>query len=88
MADKLLEIENEVNKKLVVFYDEATNFIGMLINVLTDKQEDLVKYIRETYSNVRVFVQDSWLRLDFNQDGSVSMEDVRQSAVKFYEFLK
>jgi len=47
-----------------------------------------VKYITETYSNVQVFVKDSWLRLDFNQDGQVSMDDMRKNMNEFYEFLK
>jgi len=37
---------------------------------------------------VQVFVQDNYLRLDFNEDGSVSMEDLRASLTQFYEFLK
>lgn len=28
------------------------------------------------------------MRLDFNQDGSVGMDDLRQSLMQFYEFLK
>lgn len=43
-------------KKIVLFYDEATNFVGMLINVLSERQEELVAYISTTYSNVHVFV--------------------------------
>lgn len=34
------------------------------------------------------FVAENWLRLDFNQDGSVGMEDLRKSMAKLYEFLK
>ena len=60
----------------------------MLINVLSERQEELVAYIRKTYSNVQVFMHDNYLRLDFNQDGSVSMEDLRSSLTQFYEFLK
>jgi len=28
------------------------------------------------------------MRLDFNKDGSVSMEDMRANLLQFYEFLK
>ena len=59
-----------------------------MINVLSERQEELVAYIRRTYSNVQVFMHDNYLRLDFNQDGSVSMEDLRSSLTQFYEFLK
>lgn len=60
----------------------------MLVKVLRERQASLVEYIAKTYSNVTVFVQDNWLRLDFNQDGSVSIEDLRKGLGQLYEFLK
>ena len=50
----------------MLFYDEATAYVGMLIKVLSERQDQLVEYVRNTYSNVSVFVQDNYLRLDFN----------------------
>lgn len=85
---KLLSQLEQLPKKVVLYYDEATNFVGMLIRVLNERQEELVAYVRRTYSNVQVFVQDNYLRLDFNEDGSVGMEDLRASLTLFYEFLK
>lgn len=35
-----------------------------------------------------VFVQENWLRLDFNQDGTVGIEDLRKNLSELYEFLK
>jgi hypothetical protein len=35
-----------------------------------------------------VFVQDNYLRLDFNKDGKVGIEDIRESLGHLYEFLK
>ena len=77
-----------MNQKIVVFYDEANNFVGLLVKVLQERQEDLIKYVRETYSNVQVFVKENWMRLDFNQDGSVTMEDLKKNLADFYQFLK
>ena len=91
MKGKSAELINQLEqlpKKVVLYYDEATNFVGMLIRVLNERQEELVAYVRRTYSNVQVFVQDNYLRLDFNEDGSVGMEDLRASLTQFYEFLK
>ena len=85
---KLLGSLEQLPKKVVLYYDEATNFVGMLIKVLSERQEELIDYVRRTYSNVQVFMQDNYLRLDFNKDGSVSMEDLRTSLLQFYEFLK
>ena len=33
-------------------------------------------------------MKDNYLRLDFNKDGSVSMDDLRTSLIQFYDFLK
>jgi len=48
----LRSIFESYSQKIVLFYDEATNFVGMLINVLSERQEELVAYIKRTYSNV------------------------------------
>jgi len=69
----------QLQKKVVLFYDEASAYVGMLIRVLSEHQDQLVEYVKNTYSNVTVLVQDNYLRLDFNQDGSVSMDDLRTS---------
>ena len=61
-----------LNQKVIFFYDEASSFVGMLISVLRDRQGELAKYIKETYSNVTVFMHDNWMRIDFNKDGSVT----------------
>ena len=49
---KLMEKMKDLNQRIVIFYDEASNFAGMLVKVLQDKQEELIKYVKETYSNV------------------------------------
>ena len=77
--EKLQQTQGRVQEakvKLAVFYDDATNYIGMLMEVIPEKQADLLKYVQETYSNVRLFTLGGWLRLDFG-DGSVRMDDLR-----------
>lgn len=78
LTSQLQKVVTDVNQRVVLFYDEATNFVGMLLQVLKERQGELITYIQKTYSNVRVFVQDNWLRLDFNEDGSVGIEDMRK----------
>lgn len=73
---------------MVLLVDEATNFVSLLVSVLSERQAELLKYVQATYSNVSVFVQDNWLRLDFNSDGKVSMDDLRKGLTELYEFLK
>jgi hypothetical protein len=44
-------------------------------------------YVHQHYENVQVFVQENWLRLDFNKDGHVSVEDLRKNITNLYEFM-
>lgn len=61
----------------------------MLLEVVSQKNRtELIEYVKRTYSNVIIYVQEQWVRLDFNQDGKVDFEDVRLSLQKFYEFLR
>jgi hypothetical protein len=88
LTSKVQQTVGELNQQFVVYYDEASKFVGMLIKVVTENQGELIEYIRKTYSNVTMYVHQNWLRLDFNNDGKVDYEDVRVSLQKFYEFLK
>lgn len=88
MIQNVASKTKELNQNVVLFYDETTNFVGLLLKVLSDRQETLIAYVRKTYSNVSVFVQDNWLRLDFNSDGVVTLDDMRTGLTQFYEFLK
>ena len=86
-VELLSKIQN-LNERIVVFYDEASQYAGLLVNIIKEKQAQLVKYVEETYSNVQVFVTENWMRLDFNKDGSVTLDDVRRNLQEFYTFLK
>lgn len=68
-----------MNQKIVLYYDEASKFVGMLLKVVTENQSELIEYVKNTYSNVTMYVHESWLRLDFNHDGRVDMDDMRKS---------
>ena len=37
---------------------------------------------------MQVFTKDNVMRLDFNKDGVISLEDLKQSMFGLYEFLK
>ena len=88
LSTQVKGVASDVQDKLVLFYDQAQNFVGLLIQVLQERQPALLDYIRKTYTNVSVFVQDNYMRLDFNHDGRVDMEDLRKSIVSLYDFLK
>jgi hypothetical protein len=69
-------------------YDNATKTITSYINVITDKQSEIKDYVNKTYQRVQVNVEGTWMRLDFNDDGSVSLDDLKMSMVGLYDFLK
>jgi len=69
-------------------FDQATNTITSYINVITSKQKEITTYVENTYSKVRVISEGTWMRLDFDHDGSVSVEDLKQSMFGLYEFLR
>lgn len=68
----------EVVHRVVLILDDATAKVGLLLQVLRERQSHLLEYIQKTYSNVVVLVRDNWMRLDFNNDGTVSIDDVRK----------
>lgn len=68
--------------------DKYTNKITSFINVITSKQSEITEYVSKTYNSVKVTVEGTWMRLDFDNDGSVSVDDLKLSMVKLYEFLK
>ena len=68
-------------------YDSATKSITSYVNVITDKQSEITEYVNKTYKTCKVTVEDKWMRLDFDDDGSVSLDDLKMSMVGFYDFL-
>jgi hypothetical protein len=56
--------------------------------VISDKHEQINQYVEKTYSQVQVTVSGTWMRMDFDHDGSVSIDDLKKSMVGLYEFLK
>ena len=69
-------------------YDTATQRVTSFIKVITDKQDKIREYVEKTYSSGKVITQDTWMRLDFDNDGSISVDDLKKSMVTLYEFLK
>ena len=43
--------------------------------------------MKEHYENVSVCVKDNWMRLDFNDDGHVDLDDIKKGVHELYEFL-
>lgn len=77
-----------VVKQVFFMYDNVMKRITAFIEIALEKQEQIVKYVNETYSCVTVQAQGYWLRLDFDKDESVSVDDLKNSMLELYEFLK
>mmetsp|Transcript_32593 Transcript_32593/g.31825 ORF Transcript_32593/g.31825 Transcript_32593/m.31825 type:complete len:274 (+) Transcript_32593:43-864(+) len=79
-------------KNIYAIYDHSLNSITFMINVISDSyhgtSEQLTKYVKEHYENVQVFLVENWLRLDFNNDGYVTSQDIQLSVCELYKFIK
>jgi uncharacterized protein with HEPN domain len=71
-----------------VIYDRSTQVLSFVMQVVLEHQQKLREYLAKHYENVQVLVRDNWMRLDFNRDGHVSIEDIKQGASELYDFLK
>lgn len=85
ISDKLY---TPLSSNLYVIYDRSTHVLSFLMEVLLEHQHKLREYIAKHYENVTVLIRDNWMRLDFNKDGHVSIEDIKQGAQDLLEFLK
>ena len=84
MNDK---VYSPLKNQFYVMVDKTTKGIQVFVKVLKEHQERVADYIRANYENVKVVVQDNWLRLDYNNDGKVSTEDFRKSVAHMYNFV-
>lgn len=75
-------------QQVFFLYDSVTMKITTFINVITTKQDDVQQYVKKTYTLVNITVEGTWMRLDFDKNGSVSVEDLKKSMVGLYDFLK
>lgn len=82
------KVYSPLKEYAIVLYDQSQKYISMFIRVLKDNQKNVLDYILKRYENVKVFAKDSWLRLDFNNDGKVSIEDLKKGAHELFEFMK
>lgn len=85
MNDK---VYSPIKEYAIVLYGSTQQYISMFVRVLKENQRNLLDYVLQRYENVKVFARDSWLRLDFNEDGKVSIDDLKKGAQELFEFMK
>lgn len=81
------ESVSSVKNNLYVVYDTTTEYYSFMVKVLQENHAKIIEYVKEHYDNVNVAIQDNWLKLDFNEDGKVSLEDLKKSVSELYAFL-
>ena len=77
-----------LSSNLYVIYDKSTDMLSFLMEVILEHQQKLKEYLAKNYENVTVLIRDNWMRLDFNKDGHVSIDDIKKGAHELFEFLK
>ena len=77
-----------MREKIIFIYDEASQYLSFMLDIVQGQREELVKYINTHYDNVKIILNDGWMRLDFDKDGIVSMDDFKRGLFQLYEFLK
>ena len=77
-----------LKSNLYVIYDGSTQILTFMMQVVIEKQTALREYLAKNYENVQVLIKENWMRLDFNKDGHVSIDDIKQGAQELFEFLK
>ena len=73
---------------LIVIIDQSRNYVSFIIKVIHEHQQKLLEHIQKHYENVQVFITQNWLRLDFDNDGYVTKEDLQRGFKELYEFMK
>ena len=64
-------------QKVIFLYDSTTETISTYIHVMTTRHQEINDYVSKTYSQVEVFTTDNVMRLDFNKDGVISLDDLK-----------
>lgn len=70
-----------------MIYDQSSNILSFFVQILQENQQKVREYIGKHYENVQVMIMDNWMRLDFDQDGQVDINDIKRGVHELYEFL-
>lgn len=57
------------------------------MSVTTQKMDDIEDYIKTHYHNFKLVVSEQWIKLDIDQDGFVSLNDMVESLKNLYDFI-
>jgi hypothetical protein len=85
------KVYHPLKENIFFIYDQSSNYISFMIKKFSEnwseQQTKIIDYVREHYENVHFFVSQNWLRLDMDNDGHVSKEDIQKSFSLLYDFM-
>jgi len=81
------DVIEQVRSNFYVVFDAPSNLYSFMVQVLKDHQPKVLEYMTEQYENVQVLIKDNWMKLDFNNDGKVSLESLKKGVHDLYEFM-
>jgi hypothetical protein len=85
-------VYSPLKENFYVVYDQSKGYISFMVKFVSEHfaehQHKITDYVKEHYENVQIFVKENWLRLDFNNDGHVSKEDLKKGLTEIYDFIK
>ena len=81
-------VYSPLESNLYVIYDKSAHMLSFLMEVLLENQQRIKDYLGKHYDSVTVLIRDNWMRLDFNRDGQVTLEDIKAGAQELLEFLR
>jgi hypothetical protein len=72
-----VNVYSPLQQNLYVIVDNSTKMVSYVMKILKENQVKLIDHITRHYENVQVLIHDNWMRLDFNKDGHVTLEDLK-----------
>ena len=72
----------------VVVKDTSTQCVSVIVQHTAEQRDRLKGFVEERLPLAKVYFSDYWMRLDFDNDGSVSVEDVKATVRALSEAVR
>ena len=67
-------------------YSMTSNNISIVFKKVADTK--FVKYFLSQFNQCKLVVHDTWMRLDFDEDGQVTLQDIKENLKQAYAFVQ
>jgi hypothetical protein len=76
-----------LSEKCQIIYNKAKEVVVFIMSVTTHKLDDIEDYIKTHYHNFKLVVNEQWIKLDIDEDGVVSINDMVESLKNLFDFI-